>query len=100
MPASRCRLNTTRVASRSDCSLGNAASQSGAGYEPTVVARILGELMVLGGILRAYQPAGYRQAWRRAASLSVPPNCKKLLTIGTLRSRGRRGGKGVAFSGP
>ena len=43
MPACRCRSKTTRVASISDWSLGRAASQSGTGYEPTVVVRIPGE---------------------------------------------------------
>jgi hypothetical protein len=35
-------LNTTRVASITACSLGSAASQSGTGYDPTVVVRIRG----------------------------------------------------------
>jgi len=59
------------VASSSDCSLGNAASQSGAGYEPTVVVRILGELLALGGISQAYQPAGYRQARRMKGTIKI-----------------------------
>src|ERR1041384_2825150 len=42
MPAWRWRPNTTRVASSSACSLGSAASQSGTGYEPTVVVRMRG----------------------------------------------------------
>src|SRR5205809_1771969 len=41
-------LNMTRVASSSDCSLGRAASQSGTGYEPTVVVRILGLEVFIG----------------------------------------------------
>src|SRR5882672_2248660 len=44
MPACRWRPNTTRVASSNACSLGSAASQSGTGYEPTVVVRIRGAL--------------------------------------------------------
>ena len=38
------------MASRSDCSLGAATSHSGVGYEPTVVVRILGEWLALGGM--------------------------------------------------
>src|SRR5439155_17158042 len=45
MPAWRWRLNTTRVASSSACSLGSAASQSGTGYEPTVVVRMRGRFI-------------------------------------------------------
>ena len=41
-PACSCVPMTTRVASISACSEGLATSQSGIGYEPTTVVRILG----------------------------------------------------------
>src|SRR6476620_1843109 len=42
MPARRWMSKTTRVASRRACSLGSATSQSGTGYELTVVVRMAG----------------------------------------------------------
>ena len=46
MPACSCVAITTRVASRSACSEGRAASQSGTGYEPTTVVLMRGALLI------------------------------------------------------
>src|SRR4029450_5218593 len=69
--------NTTRVASRSACSVGCAASQSGTGYDPTVVVRITGAVVDASLLNRnnhmiaAHERAGEGTACHRRARAST-----------------------------